>query len=492
MKHLSFKRTTKYYISGCVLVALSYFAIFHNIGKEPIKMWDEATYANNAIDMLTNKNYITVMDGSKPDLYNTKPPFVIWLQALAMNLFGINEFSVRLPSAIFGFLTIMLTFLFSLKVLKNWFIGLIAALILLSSSGYIGYHIVRTGDLDSSLTFWLTLYVFAFIATLIDKKYQKNLVYLLISLSICFAFLTKGVAAFLFLPPLFILSLLYKNYHLYTHKRVYYSLLVIFLFCSSYYLLREWDNPGYLKIVWENEISRINKVVMEWQVKPYDFYLINLIETRFYPYSYLVPLAIVTFIFKNKNAIPFKSTLYLLLVSCGYLLIISYPSVKLSWYDAPLFPLLSLLVAINMNTIIDVIKVKTNLIKSILVVLLLFNVCITINNNTSPKGKIYTMEREGAFLKEIVAIYPNLENITIFKKEDHPEHYDQVLFYKKAFLLEKNILVELKQSPVFKTSELVIVCKNELKTILKDTYNTEGIYETEVGGLYRIIDEIKE
>lgn len=68
-----------------IITVLSYFPVFNNLGKFQIRMWDEASYANNSIDMLlTNQNIFVVEKQGKPDLYNTKPPFVIWLQALSM------------------------------------------------------------------------------------------------------------------------------------------------------------------------------------------------------------------------------------------------------------------------------------------------------------------------------------------------------------------------------------------------------------------------
>jgi 4-amino-4-deoxy-L-arabinose transferase-like glycosyltransferase len=34
----------------------------------------------------------------QPDLGNTKPPLLNWLQALSMAVFGLSELAVRLPS----------------------------------------------------------------------------------------------------------------------------------------------------------------------------------------------------------------------------------------------------------------------------------------------------------------------------------------------------------------------------------------------------------
>lgn len=96
-----------------LLVVLSFFPIFLNLGEFHIRMWDEATYANNAIDMFTSGNYMVAEQLGQVDFYNTKPPFVLWCQVICMKFLGINELAVRLPSAIFGMLTILMVFFFS-------------------------------------------------------------------------------------------------------------------------------------------------------------------------------------------------------------------------------------------------------------------------------------------------------------------------------------------------------------------------------------------
>ncbi len=195
-----------------IITALSYFPVFHNLDKFQIRMWDEASYANNSIDMLlTNQNIFVVEKQGKPDLYNTKPPFVIWLQALSMKLFGINELAVRLPSAIFGLLTILLVYFFCSNVLESKTIGFISAGILMTARGFIGNHVVRTGDLDGVLVFWLTLGLFAFIDLIIKKPKNSCYHFFILTLSLTFGFLTKGIAGFFFVPFMFIISILFKN-----------------------------------------------------------------------------------------------------------------------------------------------------------------------------------------------------------------------------------------------------------------------------------------
>src|SRR5687767_10138855 len=47
----------------------------------PIRIWDEAIYANNALEMTETGNLLVLHNNGEPSLYNTKPPLNIWLQA---------------------------------------------------------------------------------------------------------------------------------------------------------------------------------------------------------------------------------------------------------------------------------------------------------------------------------------------------------------------------------------------------------------------------
>ena len=67
--------------------------------------WDEINFAESAREMLLTHHYRTVQINFQP--FYEKPPFFIWLQALSMSYFGVNEFAARIPNAIFGIVTMI-------------------------------------------------------------------------------------------------------------------------------------------------------------------------------------------------------------------------------------------------------------------------------------------------------------------------------------------------------------------------------------------------
>lgn len=480
-----------------MIIVLSYFPVFNNLGKFQIRMWDEASYANNSIDMLlTNQNIFVVEKQGKSDLYNTKPPFVIWLQALSMKLFGINELAIRLPSAIFGFLTILLVYFFCTNVIGSKIIGFISAGILLTAKGFVGNHVVRTGDLDAVLVFWLTLGLFAFIDLVIKKPKNSFYHFFILTISLTFGFLTKGIAGFFFVPFMFIISVLFNNHKIFKEKYLYISGFITAILCFSYYFIRELLAPGYINLVVESEILRYNHAIMSWQVHPFDYYYQNLKTSRFNPFFYILPLTLINpFILKSNK---FLISLYLSIAAVGYFLLISFPAVKLEWYDAPLFPILSILIGLSFVEtglfIFRKLNIKWNLslIKMILAVaaiLFLIKPYKEILRSLKyPEEDIYSMEFDGAYLKYLKINRPDIKSLTVYKKEHNDALYDQVLFYIRAYEQQNNYHIRLTQEMNFQKNEIVMVCKQEDKEKLQAKYSVKEINNWKDGVIFQIVN----
>lgn len=78
------------------------------IGNMPLFDWDEVNFAECAREMLVSNNYSEVQLYFHP--FWEKPPLFIWLQAMSMNVFGINEFAARFPNALCGVITLMVLY----------------------------------------------------------------------------------------------------------------------------------------------------------------------------------------------------------------------------------------------------------------------------------------------------------------------------------------------------------------------------------------------
>jgi len=95
-----------YFIWVIALVGAVLYIPF--LGNVHLFDWDEINFAENAREMILTKDYFRVQISFEP--FWEKPPFFIWLQVLAMKIFGINEFAARFPNAIVGIITLMTIF----------------------------------------------------------------------------------------------------------------------------------------------------------------------------------------------------------------------------------------------------------------------------------------------------------------------------------------------------------------------------------------------
>ncbi len=102
-----------------VILLLAYFPLFLHLEVMPYIVWDESRLAVSAFEMLHNHNYWVVTYGNHPDLWSVKPPLMIWVIALSFKILGYNTLALRLPSALFGLMTVLLVYQFCKKDLKT-------------------------------------------------------------------------------------------------------------------------------------------------------------------------------------------------------------------------------------------------------------------------------------------------------------------------------------------------------------------------------------
>jgi 4-amino-4-deoxy-L-arabinose transferase-like glycosyltransferase len=121
------------------------------IGNCHLFDWDEINFAECAREMVVTGNYSDVQLNYRP--FWEKPPFFIWLQALSMNLFGVNEFAARFPNAICGVVTLCLLFVIGKRTNSPAF-GLNWALVYAGT--LLPHFYFKSGIIDP----WFNLFIF--------------------------------------------------------------------------------------------------------------------------------------------------------------------------------------------------------------------------------------------------------------------------------------------------------------------------------------------
>jgi 4-amino-4-deoxy-L-arabinose transferase-like glycosyltransferase len=101
------------------------------------------------------------------ELYTDKPPLFFWFNGISSFLWqGVTPFSVRFPSALFGTLTVLLTFFIGRRLYSSR-TGFLSGLILATSFQFA--YLSTRGNIDTTLTFFTTASILCFI-----QWYQSN------------------------------------------------------------------------------------------------------------------------------------------------------------------------------------------------------------------------------------------------------------------------------------------------------------------------------
>ncbi len=176
-----------------ISVAITLFALLLFVpflGASHLFDWDEINFAEAAREMLLTGEYSYVQINFKP--FWEKPPLFIWMQALSMKAFGVNEFAARFPNAICGALTLTVLFNIGARLISRNF-GLLWALVFAGS--ILPQFYFRSGIIDP----WFNLFIFLGVYQLIRATEQTviNRKHLVTSaLFVGLAVLTKGPTGF--------------------------------------------------------------------------------------------------------------------------------------------------------------------------------------------------------------------------------------------------------------------------------------------------------
>ena len=416
---------------------LTYIPIWYNLDKPALYIWDEASYAVNALEMAIHKNFFVLKTDGETTLYNVKPPLVIWLQCASIWLFGPNELAVRFPSALAAFFTCLAVFFFMKKHFGKWH-GLVSVLFLVTTTGYIRPHMARTADLDSVLVFFITCYSLLFFDYLISDENKKNVrtIYVIGALTAC-AFLSKSIAGLMPILGLFIGAILLgKSRFILSDKHIYFSGIMSVSIAISYYLFREWLAPGYLEKVWVSEYQRFTEDNIPWLNGPWWYYPVAMYKKLYLYYIYLLPLLPLLYFTENKKTRQVSVLAFSFFLA--YVLLISYPSVKLDWYLGPIYPVLAILLGCLFFEILYLIKKRVgarglNWKYMVPGMLLVFGFpYFSIYKQNTKYLPTDMLERDGYAIKKLHKKNPEIKSYKIYMPVKYPRHVDAAEFYIKS------------------------------------------------------------
>lgn len=308
---------------------------------------DEGRYSEIAREMVVSGDYVTPrLNGVA---FFDKPALYYWLQASAIKLFGLKEWSLRFWPACIGVLGCLIVYTAG-RLLFTRRTGVISAIILATNPLYFG--ISHYSNLDSELTVFVSGSLLFFIISMQMSSNKSRYIYLLFSYIFCgLAILTKGLIGIAFPAMIITIWILVLNqWRLFKKIHLFSGLFIVFLITAPWYWMVQKANPQFFHFfVILQQFSRFiskadfNNETVFWFYIP--VVLIAFLPWTFYLFQALASHLKLIWLNRQKYRVELFLVLWLILI----LIFFSIPKSKTVSRIMPVLPAMALIVGNYLN-----------------------------------------------------------------------------------------------------------------------------------------------
>lgn len=242
---------------GLYLFVLAIFLRLMFLGVTDLLDPTESRYASVAQEMVISNDWITPAipgrNGIEP--YLGKPPFHFWLTAIAYSVFGVAEWTSRLPSSVSALLILCAIGSFTSRAYDRR-TALLACWVAFTSCMF--FFLAGASVLDVTLTALVTL-SFLQLQSHLDSEGQRGSRPAVIgALFAALAFLTKGPVALVLIGlPLFLWLISTRQFGRLKSFPWASTTLVFIAVAAPWFVASEVANPGFLEyFFWNENVAR--------------------------------------------------------------------------------------------------------------------------------------------------------------------------------------------------------------------------------------------
>ncbi len=329
-----------------ILLILCAVLFFYGLGNLGLTDRDEGSNAEAAREMLQSGDWMTPALNGAPRF--AKPAMISWLISGTYRLFGVSEFTARLPSALFATGLILMQYYFAKRFLGP-VMAFRATLILLLS-----FEILAIGRMvltDMALIFFTTLSIFSFFLAFHGHGAAKRW-YWMFYIAMALATLTKGpvgvLVPLLAVIPYLVFTRRWGSPRQFLKEGHPLAGTAVFLAIAApwYIAMFALHGSAYLESAQGDTITRFFSVI-GGHGGTLLFY-IPILFVGFFPWSGYLPAALIaTLRTHGKDAVTEAQALAVLCAVwiLAVFVFFTVSSTRLPHYIAPMFPAAALLVS---------------------------------------------------------------------------------------------------------------------------------------------------
>ena len=315
--------------------------LLFNLGAGSLSSWDEALYAQVSREVLENGSWMDLTWGGLA--WSDKPPLYMWATAFFYNVFGVNEFSVRLFSALSGIFLALVTYLLGARIFTRR-VGMMSAIMLASI-----YHFIwmaKSGTMDVSFTLFLALSIYFFLISE-EKRFFIMCSFLFFGL----AFMTKGVGALIAPAIIGCYVLVTGSWRKVLDRYFAAGVLIFLLIAGSWYVTEIFNYGGsFLRGQFFQHLVQRTTSTMDGHQGSWLTY-INVVLYKGKPWGACGLIALPFLVFWSVRK-RLRKAYILISWSVLVLVVFSVFKTKLHWYIIPAYPAVCIISAWGVNAVL--------------------------------------------------------------------------------------------------------------------------------------------
>ncbi len=318
-----------------------YLTLFYQLGNLAFLGADEPRYARIGEEMNLRDSYITPTLNFRPWL--EKPPLLFWLEAGSFRLFGVHEWSARLPVATLALLSLLMMALLAFK-LAGPRVAILTVLILSTSGLFVAF--ARAASTDTLLVALLsTAMVCGFQATRNGSLLWAGSAGVALGLAV----LAKGPVAVVLFAGVFGLYFLLEQELGWTALQIAVAASLFFV-TSVPWFWQVWEENGYdfVATFWLNHHLARFFTDIHHHSQPF-WYFLAVVALGFFPWVCFLGSAALRTWHRRRHLLSsaYRPELFLWLWVGVPFIFFSFSESKLAGYILPVFPPLAVIVALE-------------------------------------------------------------------------------------------------------------------------------------------------